>query len=80
MTKALKKAMMNRTRLDNIANKTKQPKDRDRYKAERNVVVKLNRNEKEISLPTSTLSPLEKLFGKHSSPFSQKSLAMAAKK
>ena len=46
MTKALKKAIMTRTRLKNIANKAKRKEDRDKYKAQRNLVVKLNRNEK----------------------------------
>ena len=46
MTKALKKAIITRTRLKNNANKTKRKEDRDRNKAQRNLVVKLNRNEK----------------------------------
>ena len=46
MTKELKKAMMTRARLENIANKTNRQEDIDRYKALRNLVVKLNRNEK----------------------------------
>ena len=46
MTKELKKAMMTRARLKNIANKTNRQEDIGRYKAQRNLVVKLNRNEK----------------------------------
>ena len=46
MTKELKKAMMTRARLKNSANKTNRQEDIDRYKAQRNLVVKLNRNEK----------------------------------
>ena len=46
MTKELEKAMMTRASLKNIANKTNRQVDIDRNKAQRNRVVKLNRNEK----------------------------------
>ena len=76
MTKALKKAMMNRTRLKNIANKTKRPEDIDRYKAQRNLVVKLNRKEKRnffVNLDPVTVGK-EKSFWKTFKPlFSEKS-------
>ena len=48
MTKELKKAMMTRARLKNIANNTNRQEDIDRYKAQRNLVVKLSRNGKKF--------------------------------
>ena len=76
MTKALKKAMMNRTRLKNIANKTKRPEDIDRYKAQRNLVVKLNRKEKRnffANLDPVTVGKEESFWKTFKPLFSEKS-------
>jgi len=46
VTKSLRKAIMNRSRLKNIANKSQSRVDWDRYRKQRNLVVKLNREAK----------------------------------
>ena len=44
--KELRKAIMKRTRLKNIANETKREEDIKRYREQRNLVVKVNTNAK----------------------------------
>ncbi len=46
MNKDLRKEIMRRSRLKNVANKTKRQEDIKRYRDQRNIVVKLNRNAK----------------------------------
>ena len=46
MTKSLKKAIMHRSKLKNIHNKTKASEDWDNYKKQRNFYVSLLRNTK----------------------------------
>ena len=46
VTKTLRKAIMKRSHLKNIANKTKNEVDKSNYRRQRNLVVKLNRKEK----------------------------------
>ena len=46
VNKELRKAIMKRTRLKNIANKTKREEDIKRYREQRNLVVKVNTNAK----------------------------------
>ena len=49
MNKNLRRAIMKRTRLKNIANETKDQNDFDRYKKQTNRVVQINKRQKEIS-------------------------------
>ena len=57
MTKELRKAIMKRSKLKNIARKSKDPEDWAAYRRQRNLVVNLNRHAKKTffanSLPTS---------------------------
>ena len=46
MSKELRKAIMKRSRLKNVANKTKSPLDISNYKKQRNLVVSLNKKQK----------------------------------
>ena len=46
MNKKLRRAIMNRSRLKRVANKTKHPKDIAEYKKQRNIVVRLNKEAK----------------------------------
>ena len=46
VTKDLRKAIMKRSKLKNIANRTKNPEDIARYKRQRNLVVGMNRQAK----------------------------------
>ena len=48
MSQNLRKAIMKRSHLKNIANKTKSQNDFMQYKKQRNYVVKLNKQEKKI--------------------------------
>ena len=50
MTKQLRKEIMKRSRLKNIANKSKRPEDFAAYKRQRNLIVKLNKQQKNFSL------------------------------
>ena len=46
MTKELRQAIMKRSRLKNIANRTNSPEDVDNYRKQRNLVVSLNKKQK----------------------------------
>ena len=50
MTSQLRKAIMERSRLKNKANKSGKPADKTAYKAQRNLVVKLNKEAKKYFL------------------------------
>ena len=73
MTKELKKAMMTRASLKNIANKTNRQEDIDRYKAQRNLVVRNEKRNFFAKLDPTTVGK-EKNFSKtFKPPFSEKS-------
>ena len=46
MSKEFRKAIMKRSHLKSIANKTKSPSDKENYRKQRNLVVKLNKQQK----------------------------------
>ena len=73
--KEMRKAIMKRTRLKNIANESKSEDDFQRYKTQRNLVVKINRVAKDNFMPVSIprLWAEIKSSGKHSNRFSQNS-------
>ena len=76
MTNELNKAMMTRAGLKNIANKANRQEDIDRYKAQRNLVVRLNSNEKRnfFAKLDPTTAGKDKNFWKTLKPlFSEKS-------
>ena len=57
MTKALRKAIMKRSHLKSIANKTKKSNDMQAYKKQRNVVVNLNKKAKRNLFNSIEVSP-----------------------
>ena len=63
--KKLRKEIMKRSRLKNIANKTRNPKDRSNYKIQRNLVVKLNLKSKKFFLGGSIQKVIVNHFGKN---------------
>ena len=75
INKEMRKAIMKRTRLENIANKTKNQDDFQKYKAQRNLVVKMNRREKRQFYDSldPTVIGKDKHFWKTFKPSSQSS-------
>ena len=77
MTKELRNAIMKRTRLKNIANKSKSHIDMASYRQQRNLVVKLNRAAKNYLYNSFNPLPYNKDFWKVCKPlFSNKSDSM----
>ena len=74
LTTNLRKAMMKRTRLKTIANRTQTDRDIGNYKSQRNLVVKMNRHAKKNSMQILIPPKLEtvKNFGKLSNQSSRK--------
>ena len=60
MSKALRKAMMQRTRLKNKANKSHDERDLQRYRQQRNLIVKMNRRAKKEYFKSLDLKDLTK--------------------
>ena len=77
LNKTLRKAMMQRTRLKNIANKTGNKDDLKRFRKQRNLVVKLNRDAKRnfYSNIDPTKAGKEKVFWKTFKPLFSSSQA-----
>ena len=73
MTKILRKAIMTRSRLKNIANSSKLPEDISRYKAQRNLVVHLNRKTKKSFYKSSTARGSKSFWDTCKPFFSEKS-------
>ena len=69
MSKMLRKAMMKRSRLRNIANRTKFPSDMANYRKQRNLVVNLNRKSKESFFNNPKASSGSKGFWQIYKPF-----------
>ena len=78
ITKDLRKAIMLRTRLKNIAAKTKLPEDMANYRKQRNLVVNLNRKSRSSFYHSITTQSQSKNFWKECKPlFSNKINTMA---
>ena len=73
VNKELRKAIMKRSRLKNIANKTKKDEDFKRFREQRNLVVNLNTKTKRTYYKSIQAKSIEndKKIGKRWNPFSQ---------
>ena len=69
VTKTLRKAIMKRSRLKNIANKTKNPKDQANYRTQRNLVCNMNKKAREFFLNRNDPSLQCKTFWKACKPY-----------
>ena len=76
MTSQLRKAIMERSRLENKANKSSKPADKTAYKTQRNLIVKLNEQAKKSFLKNQITETCYKqnknFFGNYANPFSLK--------
>ena len=69
MSKTLRKAIMTRSRLRNIANKTKLPEDMANYRKQRNLVVNLNKKARKAYFNSPKATSNSKDFWKLYKPF-----------
>ena len=77
MSKNLRKKIMKRSRLNNVANRTKNPDNINSYKKQRNLVVKLNKKQEKLFASTiDTSEQKASLWKKCKSYFSNKSAAI----
>ena len=80
MNKNLKIAIMHRSKLKNIANKTNRPEDMANYKAQRNLVVNMNRKTKKDFFNNTNIKEKPKSFWNACKPFfSEKSVGAGEK-
>ena len=78
LTKSVRKAIMKRTHLKNLANKTKSPEDIANYRKQRNLVVNLNRKAKKSFYKSiNTLSKSKNFWSACKPLFSNKINAMS---
>ena len=77
VTKELRKAIMKRSKLKRIANKTKRPEDMQNYRSQRNLVVKMNRKAKVALFDSINIDSTKRDFWKMNKKlFSSKCNAM----